>query len=111
MISYAETAVFVSSPKSKTLIFRGQLTPQWSEDFARRKVALWRSLLEERGTQVTIDRTRRLPLIPIGEEEAIDLNNRIQLALLKQLARTYDLVVFKCPLRENIASLFDCGQH
>lgn len=91
----AQTAVFVATPNTKIILFRGDLTPQWTKEFATEKERLWYRLTRERLSQFNSPYTLFV--------ENADLQRRVRNALLRKIASTYDLQVFMCPLRENVA--------
>lgn len=79
--------VFVVAPSLRTLVFRGSQTPQLTSAEAAEKVALWHKLMEDRFNA----HVRRY----MGYEEQLELNLRVQRALLRDISRRYDLSVFQ----------------
>lgn len=92
----AQTAVFVitksqkpdgSLTSNKYIIFRGEQTPQWSEEEANDKVRIWEQMLVER-VKAHIDNK----VLSRGEQLAV--NARAQGAFMRQLVKKYDLRLF-----------------
>ncbi|OGH10657.1 MAG: hypothetical protein A2857_01890 [Candidatus Levybacteria bacterium RIFCSPHIGHO2_01_FULL_36_15] len=86
-------SIFVITKGTKFVIFRGQNTPQWSEDFVSAKTASWLSQITERAKQFQYQVN--------SKEENISLHRRVYSALLSQIAAKYDLKVFTCPTKQN----------
>lgn len=90
----ATTAVFVVTPERRIVMFRGERSPQLTTEEAARKVGLWNNNLQER-----IDTFGRDSM---PEPERLDLNKKAQDAQINQIARTYDLSIFRGTLSKSI---------
>lgn len=95
--TFGATAVFVANSDTKTVIFRGPNTPQYSDKESQDKVDEWDKLIE----QVALKNWDP----SMGMEEIKAIEKAAQTIFLQQLALIADLRIFNCPLRENIASL------
>ncbi len=91
----ATTAVFIASPGWKTVIFRGAKTPQLTNLQSAIQQALWIDLTQQALNSV-VNRETNSEHFRLLEMEA-------QRALIMSLSREYDLRVYGCPIRENIA--------
>jgi hypothetical protein len=95
--TFGATAVFVANSDTKTVIFRGPNTPQYSDQESQDKVVGWDKLIE------SVALKNWDPVMSIEEIEALD--KAAQTIFLQQLALIADLRIFNCPLEENVASL------
>ncbi len=93
----AWSSVFVITPQLKMLAFRGEKTPQWEKKNADKRGEYW--------TQLFIERVDRFLDINHSPEEVNIINCKAGHALLRSIAKTYDLRLFSCPSLKNIAYL------
>lgn len=96
---YAVTAVIVGTPNYKFVIFRGETTPQLNSQEYSDKLKLWYEVVQER--------IKRYTSPEMTEREIREISDKAHVALLRDIAKTYDLQVFGCPRRENVATRFD----
>lgn len=95
--TFGATAVLVANSDTKTVVFRGPNTPQYSDKESQDKVVEWDQLIE----RVALNNWD--PTMSI--EQIKELEKAAQMIFFQQLALIADLRVFNCPLKENIASL------
>lgn len=94
---FAATATFVANTDTKTVIFRGPKTPEYSDKESKEKVKEWDLAIER------IMLARIISGVTFGS--ILDLNRIAQLDFIRTFSRSNDLRIFTCPLRENIASI------
>lgn len=97
--SAAASALYVATESQDYLVMRGPHAPQWTDEYIKMKADLWKRNWEERH--------RQLAQKWHSKKQDIDLQNRIQFGQLKQIARTYDLWVFRSRRGGQILSLED----
>jgi hypothetical protein len=95
-IQLLHPSIFVITNSTKYIIFRGQNTPKWTEDFVSKKINSWESQLGEREAQFVSEKQ--------SYHEQLFISWRSQTALLNQIAHKYDLKIFTCPRNQNIAT-------
>lgn len=95
--TFGATAVFVANSDTKTVVFRGPNTPQYSDKESQDKVIEWDKLIEKVALN-NWDPSMSLEQIKVLEKAA-------QMIFFQQLAIVADLRIFNSPVTENIASL------
>lgn len=90
----ASVASLLAGKTKNTLFLRGENTPQLDDEEANRKARLWTFQLNERVHQFIRPE--------MTEEEALDVVNKAEKALLKQICEKYDLKVFSGESTEPI---------
>lgn len=81
----------------KTVVFRSLETPEWTPEEIKQKLQLWETQLDERvKSHLTSGMSR---------DEVIAINARATAALVRQIARTYELRIYTCVNGNNIATL------
>ncbi|HSW97283.1 MAG TPA: hypothetical protein VLF89_05645 [Candidatus Saccharimonadales bacterium] len=93
-IHFAETAASVVTTNQTMVLFRGNNTPEWEDNFTREKVKRWDAMVRARIQENLRPR--------MSQEEIVAINARAQSAFLRQAIQTYDLQLFTCGVNESI---------
>lgn len=98
----AYTAAFVITPQQYFLVFRGKDSPQLSQAESLQRGIKYLKALD--------NRLSSLIKPGVAMEKQLEINRRANLAMLRDIAKHYDLRVFSCPITENVALLQDFKQ-
>lgn len=94
-------SILVSTINTNYLIFRGEETPQWTDKILDKKMASWVEQLH--------DRVRMFQNTHMTDQDNIRLHHRATMAMVAQIARTYDLQLFTGNSSQNSVTKLKTG--